>query len=402
MVINSLCFTVMIKDYASALQWLGNLSSEAAFFKKKALPSLDEVNCALDLMGRPDKTFKYRVIVGGTAGKGSVCRIIEQTLVSKGIEVALLSSPHLQVVNERIRLNGVIISREDLTATISEIKNLIETENLELTYYEVIVLAGIKFAADQGVEILICEVGLGGGFDAVNAVQGPRLCGLTFIGDDHLEILGPKLKDVAETKSKIFTHDSVLNCTYEQKFSSILRKNSNIEIDYIKGIKQKLNKKLARKVLEQIIDSSSLIIPKTELPCRWERLDREIILDGAHSTPRFKYLEATKLIKNRGPYTLVLGMQTRHDLESFKTIIPYAKNIIWTESGETDCISAEALQKHYKMGEIIQDPFEAIKAAQQKEELILVTGSLYLCGRVRELFYKSEDILDQQTEWPQH
>ncbi len=401
MMINSLCLVLMIKDYVSAQQWLGDLSSEAAFFEKKASPSLEEVNRALDLMGRPDKTFKYRVLVGGTAGKGSVCRIIEQALVSEGIKVGLLSSPHLQVVNERIRLNGKIISREDFVTTLSEIKNLIATENLKLTYYEVIVLAGIKIAADQGIKILICEVGLGGEFDAVNAVQGPRLCGLTFIGSDHLEILGPNLADIARTKSKIFTPESVFNCTYEQKFSSILDKNSSIKIDYIKGIKQKLNKKLARKMLEQLIDSRSLTIPKTELPCRWEKLGDKIILDGAHSTPRFKYIEQVKLIKNRGPYTLVLGMQKRHNLESFETIIPYAKNIIWTESGEPDCLSAEVLKKYYKMGEVIRNPLKALKVAQQKNDPILVTGSFYLCGNIRELFYLSKDILDQQTEWPE-
>ncbi len=398
--INPLCLVLMIKDYASALQWLDDLSSEAAFFKKKALPSLDEVNRALDLMGRPDKTFKYRVILGGTAGKGSVCRIIEQTLVSEGVQVALLSSPHLQVVNERIRLNGEIISREDFVTTLSEIKNLIAAENLKLTYYEVIVLAGIKFAAQQGIKILICEVGLGGEFDAVNAVQGPRLCGLTFIGSDHLEVLGPNLSGIARTKSKIFTPDSIFNCTYEQKFSSILDENSSIQIDYIKGIKQKLNKKLARKILEQMISSNSLMIPKTELPCRWEKIDKNIVLDGAHSTPRFEYLTATKLRKNKGPYTLVLGMQKRHDLESFKTIYSFAKNIIWTESGEIDCIPASELKKYYKIGEVIKNPIEALKVAQQKDEPILVTGSFYLCGKIRELFYGSEAILDQQTEWP--
>jgi folylpolyglutamate synthase/dihydropteroate synthase len=390
----------MNNDYASALQWLNKLSSESAFFKKKAQPSLDLVHKALDLMGRPDKNFKYRVVVGGTAGKGTVCRHIEQTLLQEGTSVALLSSPHLQVVNERIRINGKIISKDNFTVAINKIKGLVEIEKLSLTYYEVIVLAGIYWAANQGIKILVCEVGLGGEFDAVNAVSGPRICGLTFIGDDHIEILGPTRENIAQTKSKIFTQDSIGNFSYEQKFRTILDNNASAKITYLKGIKQKLNKKLARKIIEQILGTKSFIMPSIHLPCRWEKISPKVRLDGAHSVSRFEFLEATKLLKNKGPYTLILGMQKRHDIESFKSLIPYAKNIIWTESGEADCCSAEALQKNYGVGEIESQPLQALLKAQHYDENILVTGSLYLCGAIREAYFSSASILDQQTEWP--
>ncbi len=391
---------LMDNNYTVMLEWLNQRSSEAAFFRKKAQPSLEEVNRALDRLGRPDKFFKYRVIVGGTAGKGTVCRYIEQTLIQEGLSVALLSSPHLQIVNERIRLNGQLISKNDFSETLARLKNLIETENLNLTYYEILVLAGILIACEKGIEILICEVGLGGEFDAVNAVQGARLCALTFIGDDHLEILGPKLKNIAETKSKIFTHESIFNTSYEQKFRSILNKNSSIDIVYNKGIKQKLNKKIARKICEQIVCSNSIRMSATKLPCRWEKLDEKIRLDGAHSAPRFEYLIETKLQKNKGPYTLILGLQKRHNADAIKFIFPYAKNIIWTESGETDCYSAQELQAIHGVGETIKNPLEALKKAQADDNKILVTGSLYLCGKIRETFYNSADMLEQQTEWP--
>jgi len=152
----------MNDDYNQILDWLHTRASEAAFFRKKELPSLSEVNRALDLLKRPDKSFKFRVIVGGTAGKGSVCRHIEQTLLQEGMSVGLLSSPHLQVVNERIRLNGKIISKADFTYILTKLKILIEAENLTLTYYEILVVGGILLATEKGIEILICEVGLGG------------------------------------------------------------------------------------------------------------------------------------------------------------------------------------------------------------------------------------------------
>ncbi|NCP67433.1 hypothetical protein GW756_02020 [bacterium] len=390
----------MNDDYNQILDWLHTRASEAAFFRKKELPSLSEVNRALDLLKRPDKSFKFRVIVGGTAGKGSVCRHIEQTLLQEGMSVGLLSSPHLQVVNERIRLNGKIISKADFTYILTKLKILIEAENLTLTYYEILVVGGILLATEKGIEILICEVGLGGEFDAVNAVQGKRICGLTFIGSDHLEILGPKLENIAETKSKIFTQDSIANFTYEQKFRSILEKNSHHKIEYIKGIKQKLNKKLARKILEQIFSSKSFEMPPIPVPCRWEKIDKKTWLDGAHSRPRFEYLIETKLKKNPGPYTLVLGMQNRHESEAFSLLFPFAKNIIWTESGEADCRKSEDLKSEFRVGEFIKNHQAAFQEALKLEDKILVTGSLYLCGAIRENVYSSQAILDQQTEWP--
>lgn len=386
--------------YLQAVEWLERLSSEAAFFRKKRVYSLTEVHRVLDALGRPDKTFKYRVIVGGTAGKGTVAREIEQTLLHKNLTVALITSPHLQVVNERIRLNGKLISKSEFGKSVLTLKKVVETERLNLTYYEVIVLAGILKASQMDLEILICEVGLGGEFDAVNAVAGKRMCGLTFIGPDHLEILGSKLENVAETKSKIFTQDSIFNCSYEQNFRSILQKNSHIKIEFIKGIKQKLNKKLARNICEQLIGSDLFIMPKVNLPCRWEKITAKLWLDGAHSSPRFKYLIETKLKKNPGPYTLILGMQSRHDSDSIKQLFPYAQNIIWTESGELDCAPAEILHAQHKVGNIIKNPHEAMAYAQTFSEKILVTGSLYLCGAVRSKFYKNADILQQQTEWP--
>lgn len=402
----------MNDEYLLVLTWLETLSSENAFFRKKTQPSLEEVNRALDLMGRPDKSFKYRVVIGGTAGKGSVCRIIEQTLVQERITCLMLSSPELQIINERIRLNGCLVSKADFIESLNAIKKVMDNNDLHLTYYEVIVLAGIYLGYKKEVEILICEVGIGGEFDAVNAVQGPRLCGLTFIGDDHLEILGPKQENVAQTKTGIFTQDSIFNCTFEQKFSSIFEKKSSTKITYIKGIKNKLNKKIARKILEQIISTNTFSIPNTKLPCRWETIstkstqneggiEPKIILDGAHSPPRFKYLIQTKLKKHSGPYTLILGLQKRHDLKSFASILPYGTKLIWTESGRTDCYSAEDLQKVYGVGETIKNPLEALKKAQSYQYPILVTGSLYLCGQVREKYYPSSLILEQQTEWPQ-
>ena len=390
----------MNSDYQIALTWLAALASEKKFFKNKALPSLNQVQKALDLLGRPDKRFDLRVIVGGTAGKGTTCRYVEQTLLQAGKTVALISSPHLQVVTERIRLNGQLISKNDFSTAILKIKQLCESKSLDLTYYEVIVIAGIVAAAEAKVEILVCEVGIGGELDAVNAVQGKRIAAVTFIGEDHLEMFGNSIENLAAAKAGIFTADSILNLTYEQKYSSIFEKKSISKIYYLKGIKQKLNKKLARKICEQILGSTEFKMSKPNLPCRWEKVVPNIILDGAHSGPRFEYLKQSKLLKYPGPYTLVLGMQKNHSANAFKLLLPYAARIIWTELDKS-AWKAEELQSEHTVGEAIKSPLEALKKAQTYDEPILVTGSFYLCGAIRDYFYSREVILEQQTEWPE-
>lgn len=398
-------------NYQQALDWLDRLASEKKFFHDKRPPSLDEVNRALDLLGRPDKTFEYRVVVGGTAGKGTTCRYTEQTLLAAGKSVALLSSPHLQVVNERIRLNGRLIGREDFGGAITRLRVLIDEHGLALTFYEVIVLAGILAAAEQGVKVLICEVGMGGELDAVNAVQGSRIAALTFVGEDHLEMFGHSIQKLAKAKAGIFTKDSILNLSYEQNLCSILNKISSSKILYLKGVKQKLNKKLARKMCEKILGNSDFIMAKPALPCRWEIISDyrsigaseqygKIVLDGAHSEPRFEYLLETKLKKQPGPYTLVLGMQQNHHPSAFKLLLPYAARVIWTQLDDR-AHRAESLKNEHGVGEVIESPLEALKKTQEHDEPVLVTGSFYLCGALRECFYPTERMLDQQTEFPE-
>ena len=384
---------VALSNYGQALVWLDQLASERKFFRVKRTPSLETTNKLLEALGRPDTSFEYRVVIGGTAGKGTTCRYIEQTLLNEGKAVALLSSPHLQVINERIRLNGQLVSRTKFARGILHIKNICETSQLEPTFYEVIVVAGIYLAAQAKVEILICEVGIGGEFDAINAVQGPRIAALTFIGTDHLEMFDGKIENLAIAKAGIFTKDSVLNLTYEQKYRSILNSTNSSKIVYLKGIKDKMNKKIARNLCEKILSTSDFQMQTPRLPARWEKVSDNMILDGAHSAPRFEYILSK--IKKYKPTTGVFAMSPNHDPESFSIILEAFKHIIWTEFSGSQ--SAAKLQALHGIGEVEPDLDKALTQATGKA---LATGSLYLCGHAREHFYKSQDILDEQTEWP--
>lgn len=389
--------------FPEAQNWLNQLKSEAQFFKEGKATSLKPTNKILDLLKRPDKSFDWRVIVGGTAGKGTVCSYVEQTLLNNNHSVAVISSPHLQSVTERIRINGKLISAPEFAKTIWDIKEIITKNNLLLTYYEVLVVAGILAAKNNGCQVLIGEIGLGGSLDAVNAIQGKRIAALTFIGEDHLDILGPTLADVAKTKAGIFTNETLYGFTYEQKYYSEIQKNASTEIDVIKGLKNKMNKKIARKICKKIT-KNDLVMTHRKSPARWEKIkeqNKTLTLDGSHSKPRFEYI-LPKIKKQKEGKIAIIGMTKNHDPKSLKIILDSFEEIIWTTvPGERVFWSSSELQNASKRGLVSKNPTEALKTAlNMPQKYIYVLGSFYLCGIARESYYPTDKIIEQQTEFP--
>lgn len=387
----------------SAQAWLDSLSSEGQFFKKNEPPSLDAVNEVLDLLGRPDESFEWRIVVGGTAGKGTTSRLIENTLLENGKNVALISSPHLQTVIERIRLNGKLIEENFFVDCCEEIKNISEKNNIELTYYEAVVLVGILAAKIAKCEILICEVGMGGSLDAVNSVRGKRISILTFVGEDHLEIFDNNIEKLAAEKAGIFTKDCVKGFSYDKNYCSILRKNSLCNISFVGGIKQKMNKKLARKACEEVLGNAFVMTP-LKLPARWEKMpteyEQKIILDGAHSAPKIDYT-IPKIKKIEGRKIGILAMAKNHDCENFSKAIPFFDEIIWTKiSSNRESWDPKFLQEKFQIGDTSTSSSQVLKMAKMREGTIVVLGSFYLCGEIRENFYPTEKIIEQQTEFP--
>jgi folylpolyglutamate synthase/dihydropteroate synthase len=389
-----------MEHFHKAEDWLLELSSEAQFFRKDTPPSLEVVQLVLDALGRPDESFEWRVVVGGTAGKGTVCRLTEDVLLTAGKTVATLMSPHLQVITERVRINGKLIEAETFGFTLLEIKKVCEDLSILPTYYEAIVLTGILSAKNAGCEILICEVGMGGRLDAVNSVQGKRVSALTFIGDDHLEKFDNSLSKLAEEKAGIFVENSVYNISYEQKMCSTLNKIAKKDIHYIKGVMTKLNKKMTRNICEEILGSDTFTMRKIQLPGRWEKVAPDVILDGAHSAPRFEFI-LPKIKKLKGPKIGIFGLGKNHDPNIFNIVEKEFEEIFWVNVPEArDTWTAEELKQKLGRGITCPDAHSALKEARKLGGTILVNG-FFLGGEMRNEFYDPQKILEQQTEFPE-
>jgi dihydrofolate synthase / folylpolyglutamate synthase len=147
------------------------------------------------------------VHIAGTKGKGSVAAMIASVLAASGYDTGLYTSPHLIDLRERIRVNGIFISEEELINLTQKFKPAIEAVNQratfgKLTTFEVLTALAFAYFKLRGVDFQVLEVGLGGRLDATNIVY-PEVCLITHIGYDHMEVLGNTLAAIATEKAGI-------------------------------------------------------------------------------------------------------------------------------------------------------------------------------------------------------
>ncbi len=141
------------------------------------------------------------ITVGGTNGKGSTCAMLERILLSAGYRVGLYSSPHLLAYNERVRVGGVDATDASLCAAFEAVENA--RGEVPLSYFEFGTLVAWQLFADQGVDVVVLEVGLGGRLDAVNVFE-PDCAVVVSVGLDHMDYLGSTREDIGWEKAGIF------------------------------------------------------------------------------------------------------------------------------------------------------------------------------------------------------
>ncbi len=163
--------------------------------------NLDRVRAASVSLGSPHQACRW-IVVGGTNGKGSTARFLESLLLAAGKRVGLYTSPHLEHVAERVRVNGQELALDTFESVASIVLEWLDSGAGKLTYFEAVTLTALLAFADSGVEFGILEVGLGGRLDATNMVE-PSLTLLTNIGLDHTEWLGDTVEEIAWEKGGI-------------------------------------------------------------------------------------------------------------------------------------------------------------------------------------------------------
>lgn len=383
--------------------------------------SLDHFKSLLEKLDNPQYKLKT-VHIAGTNGKGSTTDYLRSILQTSGYRVGTFTSPHLEVHNDRIRINNQFISDDDLLHYGNQFHDLIE-EN-ELSMFEIDTLIAIYYFIENKVDIALFEVGLGGRLDATNIVY-PLVSLITSIGYDHMDILGHTLEEISFEKAGIIkpnipliTAEDKENCLFvfksvcEERHSELSRihqptkvqVNQSITFTYrglditlntlafyqIKNSSLAIECALYLRECGYLIRDESIVngLKNTQWKGRFETISTKpyVIIDGAHNMHGIDALvESTKLCKK----PLVIVFSALKDKETEKMIhglVEIADEVIVTEFEFYRAAPLELLSLNNQVT-AIRNPHDAIEYALKKsiDGTCLITGSLYFISEVRQV-----------------
>ncbi|CAB4604734.1 unannotated protein [freshwater metagenome] len=170
--------------------------------------SLDHMRSLVGVLGDPQESFRV-IHVTGTNGKGSTARMITALLVEHGLSVGTYSSPHLQRINERICWNGETISDEQFASVVTEIARVAPLSGITPSFFELLTATALLWFAESAVDVAVIEVGLLGRYDATNVCEAD-VAVITNIGRDHTDGEGEWEQAIATEKAGIITGTSTL------------------------------------------------------------------------------------------------------------------------------------------------------------------------------------------------
>ncbi|HQK78150.1 MAG TPA: folylpolyglutamate synthase/dihydrofolate synthase family protein, partial [Syntrophales bacterium] len=395
---------------------------------------LGAVRAALEALDHPE-SFYPALLIAGTNGKGSVAAMAAAILAAAGYSVGLYTSPHLVDVRERIRVDGEMITQRDLASAIGEIDRWLDEP---LTYFEFLtVLAGFHFRKKK-IDIAVIEVGMGGRLDATRVFEAP-VAVITNVARDHQEYLGKRLRDIATEKAAIIPAGGIcvtavrpsgarqaIEDMARERGTALWRLGKEIKIrrrrdgtfSYrcegryrhalpcnLKGGHQRQNAALAVAAVEAMADRGIIVsdeaIRRGLAGVHWEgRLevlhrDPVLLIDGAHNPAGIRVLcRALREEFSFRRLIVVFGvLRDKHYREMAERMVSVASMMILTcPESERSLPPTELLPftgGATREVETITSPVAALRrafAVAHAEDLILVTGSLYLVGEIKKTF----------------
>ncbi|MCS7201725.1 MAG: bifunctional folylpolyglutamate synthase/dihydrofolate synthase [Dictyoglomus sp.] len=402
---------------------------------------LERMNHLLNIMGNPHRFLKA-FHIAGTKGKGSTSAMIFSVLKSKGYKVGLFISPHLQTIRERISTHDGLISKEEFVELIEDAKPYIEKAKEHPvygppTFFEVLTAIAFLYFYKKKLDFVVIEVGLGGRLDATNTII-PMVSIITPIGFDHMHILGNTLSEIAREKAGIIKEKVPLVCSPQDpsaweviKEVAINKKAPYFKVDDIyswKKIASNLKEQIfvisgkekeeifsipllgAHQLVNAVCCYASLSLnlfweissedlrrgfSSVSWPGRFEIVKNEplVVLDGAHNISSAIALRETleDYVKFERLF-LICGMMKDKDSYSFlNTLEPLVYSFHFLPLPSSRTRNPEDLGENVKdRGKPIYfykdfpSTFEDVYKRASPNDLILITGSLYLVGEARD------------------
>src|SRR5579862_2001136 len=434
-------------NYEAAVRYLLSLGRELAAPTQASAAKFDleNITILLERLGRPDRAYPC-VHIAGTNGKGSTAAFLEAILRDAGFRTGLNTSPHLERINERIRVNGEDIGDEAFADILSRVhaitEELLATGKLRAhpTYFECVTAMAFEYFAQQRVEFGVFEVGLGGRLDSTNILM-PVISIISRIDFDHENFLGHSLREIAGEKAGIIKPSvpvvvaeqrpeaaevirnrakellsPVIDTTEAFRITDESMENGRVRARVTEvpsgwsielapslpgrfQLQNALSAVAAARLLQQRgfripDDSIARGVATTVWPGRIEKIQShpDVYLDGAHNPSAAR--EVAHFVEESLPgkrvFLLYGALRDKAVDEVAGLLFPLATEVILTAPATSRAISAtqvEEIAAHYaNKSTTIANAGDAIEYALSKTaaaDVIFITGSLYLVGQLR-------------------
>lgn len=426
-------------SYDAAVAWLeSHVDYERLAPSHREHPSLQGVADTLALFADPHRDYPV-VHVTGTNGKGTTTTLISALLSATGLRVGTFTSPDLHTINERIAVNGEAIDDDAFASLLARLYDVESVSGVVLTRFELLTVAALLHFSDEGVDVAVVEVGLGGTWDSTNVVNGDVTV-LTNVDLDHTAVLGESIGEIASDKVGIFRSEAVavvsttdatvveiatakadeLGSTLWLIGDSFSLERNDLAVGgravtvrtpfatyedvlvTLHGIHQGVNATtaivaaeafLGRALGENVVRAT---LSKATMPGRMELVGRHptIVIDGAHNPAGVRALCAALdgAFHVAGERRCVLGMLTGRDVDhmvaplvalGFTEFLCCAPNSPRAMSSE---LVVDAVRRAGGVAEEFSSVSTALAHARERshdDDLIVAAGSLYLVAQVR-------------------
>lgn len=415
-------------NYEETLDYLYNSAPLFQHIGKDAYKAGLENTYLLDeYFNHPHRQFRT-IHIAGTNGKGSCSHTLAAILQSAGYKTGLYTSPHLIDFRERIRVNGIPVSKEYVIDFVE--KHRVFFEPLHPSFFELTTAMAFHYFAQSQIDVAIIEVGLGGRIDCTNIIR-PDLCVITNISFDHIQFLGNTLAKIATEKAgiikektpvvigettpetkPIFTtrakevnapiyfaeeeqllHSSSINekgkriyqttdyLNLEGELEGLCQlKNTNTLLSAIRLLKQagyQLTESNIRKGFSQVCELTGLM-------GRWQKLESEPTLIG-HNVGGISYIIEQLKHQKYERLHIVIGMVNDKDISGVLSMLPKNATYYFTKASVKRALSEKELQSLAMQsrlhGDAYPDVETAVAAAKEKankNDFIFVGGSSFI------------------------
>ena len=427
------------RTYVEALTWLeSHVDFERVAPNRQAIPTLQPIIDTLLMLAEPQRDYPT-IHVTGTNGKGTTTTLIASLLTATGLRVGSFTSPDLHAVNERIAVNSEPIDDEEFISLLQRLADVESVSTIALTRFELLTAAAFLHFSDEGVDVAVIEVGMGGTWDSTNVIDSD-VAVLTNVDLDHTAVLGTTIAAIASDKVGIFRSDAIAVVAttnaivveialrradelgaalwligdafaLEQNELALGGRAVTVRTPFARyeeilvalhGIHQGVNAAtaivaaeafLGRALGERVVSSS---LASAQMPGRMELISRKpmIVIDGAHNPAGVKALVATLdgAFHVEGERRCVLGMLSGRDIDDM------VEPLVALGFTEFHCCAphsprampasdvAAAVRRHGGVAYEHPNGLSALAHARERstdEDLIVVAGSLYLVAEVR-------------------